>query len=249
MVEYAKKKKIYVRFFDNATLLTDKMIQKILDSGLDEIYISMEGATAYTYERIRKGANYYQVRHNIKMLTREKKNQQRTKPHIFLIMVAMKENFREVPEMVILAYQLGISTVFIQGLQVSGKGMAISDQLINQLEPQKVERIIAETKRLGKKLEITVLFPDIKPKPHQCFWPWVSCFITVEGDVAPCCMINQNDRDKLIDNYSYGNIFHENFEEIWNNEKAKQFRTQLKTEKLPCVCNICPVLEGKIVSF
>jgi radical SAM protein with 4Fe4S-binding SPASM domain len=249
MIEYAKKKKIYVRFFDNATLLTEKRIQKLLDSGLDEIYLSIDGATAHTYEKIRKGANYHQVRRNIKTLTCEKKDQRRSKPHIFLIMVAMKENFREVPEIVILAYQLGIPTVFIQGLQVSGKGLATADQLITQLEPQKVERIVREAKRLGKKLGITVFFPEIKPKPHRCFWPWVSCFITVDGEIAPCCMINQNARETLLDTYSFGNLLHEDFKEIWNNEKAKQFRRQLKTEKMPYMCSVCPVLDGKIVSF
>jgi radical SAM protein with 4Fe4S-binding SPASM domain len=249
MVEYAKQKKIYVRFFDNVTLLTEERIQQLFDSGLDEIYLSIDGATKHTYEKIRKGAKYAQVRHNIKTLTREKKKQRRSKPHIFIIMVAMKENFREVPEMVILAYQLGVPILFIQGLQTSGKGMATEEQLISELEPQKIEHIIAEAKRLGDKLGITVLFPDIKPTPHQCFWPWVSCFITVEGDISPCCMINQIDRETLLNTYSYGNLFQEDFKELWNNDKAKHFRKQLSSENLPHICSVCPVLKGKIVSF
>ena len=249
MVEYVKMKKIYVRFFDNATLLTKENIKKLFASSLDEIYLSVDGATAKTYEKIRKGANYHKVIHNIKTLTSEKKKQRRSKPRIFLIMVAMKENIREAPELVLLAYKLGINYVFIQGLQISGKGMAIPTQLITQVEKQKVEQIIVEAKRLGNILGITVLFPDIKPKPQMCFWPWVSCFITLDGDLAPCCMINQNIRDTLIDSFSFGNLFQQDFKEIWNNERAKQFRAQLTTGKLPNMCISCPVLEGKIVSF
>jgi MoaA/NifB/PqqE/SkfB family radical SAM enzyme len=49
----------------NATLLRESAGQAILDTGLDSLVVSIDGATRSTYERIRRGASFDAVLRNI----------------------------------------------------------------------------------------------------------------------------------------------------------------------------------------
>src|SRR5256714_14052282 len=65
MVEYAAKKGIRVTTNSNLTLLNDKRAKRCVTSGLECIHISIDGATAETYERIRVRAHFERVVANL----------------------------------------------------------------------------------------------------------------------------------------------------------------------------------------
>ncbi|MFC1723150.1 radical SAM/SPASM domain-containing protein [Nanoarchaeota archaeon] len=76
MVKYAKSKGIIDVFFHtNATMMTQNMIEALLDAGLDRVIISVDSPYKEKYEKIRVGANYDKVIRNIRNLfeTRERK--------------------------------------------------------------------------------------------------------------------------------------------------------------------------------
>ncbi|MFQ6085416.1 MAG: SPASM domain-containing protein, partial [Candidatus Bathyarchaeia archaeon] len=224
--------------------------ENMVSSGLDELFISLDGATPETYERIRVGAHLDHVIENTKNLLRTKEKAGSSTPEVLIIMTAMRENFTEIPRMVELAHSIGVKSVAVQGLQVFGEGMARRDQLVSEMKPRDVLRIIHQSKRLGKSLGVNIEFARMVPKPQQCFWPWVACFITYDGQVAPCCMINQRiDREEVLESLGFGNVLKEPFKEIWNSEKAMLFRLKLATGDLPLICRGCPVLDGTVISF
>ena len=45
-------------FFTNATLFNDRLIEVMLDTNVTDICVSIDGATAATYEAIRRGARW-----------------------------------------------------------------------------------------------------------------------------------------------------------------------------------------------
>ena len=72
-IKYAKSRGMQdVVCVSNGTLLTRDKVDKLLDSGLDSIYFSFDGATKDTYEKIRVGANFKKTRGNILRLIRER---------------------------------------------------------------------------------------------------------------------------------------------------------------------------------
>jgi len=72
-ITYAKKKGIkHIKIFSNGSLLNSTNIQKVLDSGLDEIKISIDGADKLEYESIRVGLKYDVVVANIKNLANQR---------------------------------------------------------------------------------------------------------------------------------------------------------------------------------
>jgi radical SAM protein with 4Fe4S-binding SPASM domain len=66
-IKYAKDKGIMDLMFNtNATLLTEKMAYDLLESGLDDIFFSIDSIIPEKYNKIRVGADYDQVIENIK---------------------------------------------------------------------------------------------------------------------------------------------------------------------------------------
>ena len=65
MIEYAKAKGLWVETSTNATRLTEEAARKILAAGLDRIYLSMDGLTKETYEKVRVKGKFEEVLGNI----------------------------------------------------------------------------------------------------------------------------------------------------------------------------------------
>lgn len=70
-----------------------------------------------------------------------------------------------------------------------------------------------------------------------CELPYRIIHIDATGDVRSCCIGFCND-------YSYGNIFEEPFSQVWNGEKAQEFRRQFFTKDYK-YCNISKCLPFK----
>lgn len=71
MVAYAKQRGILDVYFNtNATLLTEALVHRLIDAGLDRISLSFEGITKAAYEAYRPGAKYDRVVENVKHLRR-----------------------------------------------------------------------------------------------------------------------------------------------------------------------------------
>ena len=66
MIEYAKNKGLMVGFNTNANLLDEQKSRALLNSKLDSIIFSVDGASKETYEKIRLKGDYDIVTKNIK---------------------------------------------------------------------------------------------------------------------------------------------------------------------------------------
>lgn len=65
-IRYAKQKGITeVMFNTNATQLDAKCAKDVLEAGIDSVFFSIDSINADTYNKIRVGADYYQVEKNV----------------------------------------------------------------------------------------------------------------------------------------------------------------------------------------
>jgi radical SAM protein with 4Fe4S-binding SPASM domain len=65
MIAYAKERGLWVETSTNATRLTEAVARKLLEVGLDRIYLSMDGLTKETYEKVRVKGKFEEVLGNI----------------------------------------------------------------------------------------------------------------------------------------------------------------------------------------
>jgi radical SAM protein with 4Fe4S-binding SPASM domain len=240
IVSFLKKIKKRVHFTTNSMLLTPRISEELIKSGLDTITISINGATSETYEHIMKGANFLNVLENIKSLVRIKEKLNASLPELNIAIVAMKSNFREIPQIIKLAVSLEIKKViirFLHSLTPIKEEMLTTDdlQVLRDLKNKRNPEIELITNDFGQLI-------DEKDKP-SCNGCWEGVYITVDGWITPCCHIYN---PELI---NFGNIFDTNFKSIWNNTYYRNFRKEL-LERAPKYYQECAeYLSGKSKLF
>ena len=95
MIRYAKSKNIMeVSTLTNATLLNAELAKNVIDSGLDQLIISMDGLTKETYEKIRVKSNYDVVMENVHRFI-ELRGGEKKKPFIRIQYTEVPENRHE----------------------------------------------------------------------------------------------------------------------------------------------------------
>lgn len=116
MVAYAKNRGVVdVSLNTNGLLLNEEIIEGLCDAGLNWIIISVDGATKYTYESIRKGGDFGRLFQNI-LLVNTICNNRKRRPSIRLQICEQPRNSEEIEEWRVLfrryADQLRIGNIF-----------------------------------------------------------------------------------------------------------------------------------------
>lgn len=97
-IRYAKTKGVKTELSTNITLLDKKCSGEILDSGLDVLYLCMDGITKETYESVRRGAKYETIIANIEGFLKAKNDRGLDKPYTHMQIVDMKATHEEIEE-------------------------------------------------------------------------------------------------------------------------------------------------------
>ncbi len=255
MVEHASSRGIKVGCNSNCTLVSDARAERCVTSGLRELHVSLDGATAETYEHIRHGARFDRVIANILKVQRARLLLQSPTPEMILTAVVMRQNLHELPDLVRLAHDLSIRSVFVQhlGQELAESSLPaaytplrtfIHEQSLFQVDRREIKSLFTKARTtaqdLGVKLRLPRLdeLPMIQGSARRCDWPWNSAYITYEGYVVPCCIIATPDRAH------FGNVFHHQVREVWHGAEAAQFRRRLDSPDPPAPCRSCAVYKG-----
>jgi MoaA/NifB/PqqE/SkfB family radical SAM enzyme len=108
---------VRVEMITNGTLLTEKKSRQLVDSGLDMLWISIDGATPETYGDVRLGAELPQIIANIRRLVKMRKGGHFPQPDIGFAFVAMQRNIADLPEIIRLGISLGVKHFSVSNIQ------------------------------------------------------------------------------------------------------------------------------------
>ncbi|MDP3902167.1 MAG: radical SAM/SPASM domain-containing protein [bacterium] len=97
-IKYLKSKNVRTQLFSNGSVLDDEKIDKIIESGLNDIRFSVDGAKKETYEKIRKGLSFEQTTANILKLIERKKELKSQSPCVAVVFVRSMDNEKEQEE-------------------------------------------------------------------------------------------------------------------------------------------------------
>src|SRR3954470_4651671 len=84
MIRYLKERGAYVLFNSNGILLNAKRGQALIDAGLDEYRLSMDGSTPATYARVRGVDAFDKIWRNVQAFIAMQKQQDANKPAVSL---------------------------------------------------------------------------------------------------------------------------------------------------------------------
>ncbi|WP_420477312.1 radical SAM protein [Noviherbaspirillum sp. ST9] len=257
MVRYAAERGIRVSTNTNLTVLTEQRADECVRSGLHTMHISLDGATAETYQVIRIRARFERVLRNLRRLVQAKARLESALPHLRLVAVAMRENLEELPELVRLAHDEGIHSVFVQHLchdfgetslpeRYAPMRSFIDQQTLLAEDTERVERCFGAARAQATALGVDLRLPNLKPKVFppglpgrkRCDWPWRGSYISYNGKAMPCCMVATPDR------IHFGDMAQDGVEAVWNNQEYTAFREQLDSPVPPEVCRSCALYAG-----
>ena len=94
-ITYAKKKMLRVKMFTNGMLLGRDRSLQLIESGVDEIFVSIDGGTQLVQERIRKGSSFSMIRDNLgdlQCILREKKKAGKKVPKVIVNVTYQEAN-------------------------------------------------------------------------------------------------------------------------------------------------------------
>lgn len=240
-VEQAVARDIQVRLTTNLTLLTPERTQRFIRSGLDRLIVSLDGASAETYESIRVHASFEKVIANLKGLLAARRALNAARPRVDVNMVVGAANQYEVAAMVRLCHRLGVDGLILSPVKPANASVA---PLL--CPPDAWDQYIAAARQEAQRLSFSLhvrghVGPGTdapRAERHKETWrcrqPWLSSMVEADGSVMPCC--NIHDRQHAL-----GNILTEEFREIWAGRCYRSFREALKRpQQVPAPCAHCP---------
>jgi len=227
MVEYAKKKRIFIRISTNGHFLDGReKIERLVKSGLDHIIIALDAATEDTFQKYRKKGDFKKVVENIKKLVKQKKARKSRTPYIELLFVVMKHNEKEIPVIRKIAGDIGVDRLKLK-----------TASLIYHSKNDKrgIGDYLPENKKRGRyKFKEGAIIENKKIK-DACKWLWVGSVVNWDGAVVPCCY----DPHRTLE---MGNAFGgNNLRRVWCGSKYTGLRKLiLRNKKAVDICRKCP---------
>lgn len=245
IVAYLRKRDIYVLFNSNATALSERMSRALIEAGLNELRVSLDGATPATYARVR-GVNEKtlpRILRNVSHFTRIREEMKAVLPRISYWFTAMKENISELPLIADLARETGVQEIYVQRLIYFDKGLAQSEQALYRRTHEEELAIIATTAERCREYQLD--FRATGAATPQAYLenishenehrPWSACqrprklaYITAIGNVYSCCFSPFHPgpaQERIL-----GNVFQTPFAEIWNGERYQSFRAAFDSD-------------------
>jgi MoaA/NifB/PqqE/SkfB family radical SAM enzyme len=257
MVEHATARGIRVSTNSNLTLLTAARAEACVASGLEALHVSIDGASALTYESIRIGARLDRVLRNLGRLMEAKARAGAATPRVRMVTVAMRRNLDELPALVWLAHAHGVGTMFVQHLcheygetalpsQYRGMRDFVAAESLLGADAAAVDAAFAAARDLAARVGVDLRLPPLasdrrRPRAARapghagCDWPWRGAYFSFAGDAMPCCMVSTPDRARL------GNALHDGVAATWNGPAYAAFREALCSDRPPEVCASCAV--------
>ena len=262
IIRCIKGKGLHCLMITNGTLLPE-LAAGLVEAGLDELNVSVDGP-GELHDEIRGLAGAFdKIVRGTGLINAAKERRHQDKPLVNIQCTINRHNYEKLEGIIDVARELKADSLTFHNLIFLNQEAIARQKRIDGLlncSSQDWEGFVFEPgidpKRLYQKLKAVLsrkypfsvdYFPnfseetflsyyrdDYIPQGYgsRCLSPWACAYIFPEGDLKPC----------LNSSYSFGNIKNKSFKEIWNSQKAVEFRRLLKENKIFPACVRCTEL-------
>jgi MoaA/NifB/PqqE/SkfB family radical SAM enzyme len=224
------------KYFCTNGMFLDKLEDAIFEYHVDLIAISINGATAKTNNRLRKGSDLDKIVDYIKSIVSRRKTICSQWPHLSFVYCLMKSNLHELLPCIVLAQQLGVNRVKVVYFTAFTK--ALFNETVWGMEHE-VQQVFGEAEELAKRLGVELKLPHISGQDlagtvshNDCGLLWRDIFVGADGLFRPCMTASKT--LCLLD-------MSKSFFEVWNSDEFVFHRknvNQVKSMPVSCV-NCC----------
>ena len=240
----------------NGTLLSPEMSKDLILSGLDRLWISLDGMHQDNYPN----DDYLsQIIHNLEIFQDIKNNPQlkqnnREAPEVGMVYVLTKNNSSDLPDLVDLGKYLGVKSIFITYLEAYSEEMAgeipyQADKLRDLASPNTDQSDLADliNKLQSEESEISIEGSLTNPSTRCPFAERGEIALRWDGEVSPCLPLLYDHTSIVgrwksqVHSYSLGNIDSISLQDIWLDQEFETLIQRLLDKDFsPCVnCRDC----------
>lgn len=246
----------YIIFATNGLLLSDEMAERLIESGLTDLNISLDAARDRTHAQLRPGSDLQKLLPRVRRLRELRERHGSDTPRIQASFVMMRSNIEEFPEFVDLMADHGVDEVVARNC-IAFKPEELPELLYegfydNQVDVDLRDRMLREAKQRGRARGIPILFIGPLTITHsfgECFCRATTTpFVNWNGEVSPCCFlgypVNRLKCDLTVVNHgvvTFGNLRDAPLEQLWNSPGYVSFRHRHEAGDEP-LCEDCPAL-------
>lgn len=243
VLECALRYGTYVDMITNGTYLSGEIYRESRWA-FDHLNVSVDAATAETYERVRTGGSFDRILGNLEEI-REVRGKEPDDVLISLSFLATNENLEELPAFVRMASDLEVQGVLVQRLQHTVKR---SSQLDPNLLPKgSLEAILDEARSVARERNMNLLLDELAEESvwarplrskhgpsiegHSTCWFVAQNFgLTYNGDVYPCC---------IPTDHKLGSVLESSPRAVWNSRSAQELRSAHFSKRGTSFCTGC----------
>lgn len=248
MVAMARAAGCSVGVTTNGTLI-DGEVARRLASEVEVVGISLDGATAATYESIRHGAKFADVVERVRALTTARKRfGSRGLPLVSLLFLKTRRNIHELPAILDLAAELGADEVIASNLTFIAKpGFESQKAYSLQVPSPEYLKILDTARQRALELDLSLRLYPLEPKrvAYCEARPLEELHVTWDGYVSPCVYLTLpvigDSFAKVYEGEGYripvtrfGNVKETGILDIWNSEAYQKFREPFAARQALC---------------
>jgi MoaA/NifB/PqqE/SkfB family radical SAM enzyme len=256
-----------VELITNGSTLDGRRVEQLVESGLDTIWVSLNGATLECYNEVRQAPALPGIVQSLRLLKSIKYQMGTQKPALGIAFAAMKKNVSELAEVISLGLRLGAVKFSASNVQPH------SDELRDEILYEKIlgqnvgKFALMDLPRMDSGGEWDHDFAKVlsdcglhfangrASTRSQDTCPFVekgSVSVRWDGQVSPCLPLLHSheaflgNRKRKIRELSVASVRDRSLREIWNAPSYISLRSRLqKFDYPPCtLCNSCDLIDG-----
>lgn len=229
MIDYAKRKWLWVRTTINGSLLHVKdNYKKLVDTKVHDINISIDGCTKEVYESIRVGGNFERIKENCKLINGYNNRVKKTTVRAWVVLQRKnKSQFLDFPRFFAeLGFREMAFSFAIHNYGRDGNNAEVTEFSYSE---EDIKQVIRVSKEVG--IKVNYWFHPYFEGKAFCQIPFNRVYITADGHILPCCYIANQE---IIDFGAYSD-----FKKIWFKDYVA-FRKNIKDKNPgPPFCKLC----------
>lgn len=211
LVKHSRSKNILTSTSTNAQLINNDRAKQIVESGLDRLIISIDGATQEVYEKYRVGGKLDKAVEVVENIVYWKKRLKKPHPFIEIQFIVMKHNEHQINEIKFLSKKLNADKLSLKSAQIYN--FENGSELIPSIEKYSRYKKIENDK-----------FQIKSPLKNSCKRLWNGAVLNSKGDLLPCCFDKHSE-------FSFGNVFENDFETVWKGKSSGNFRKNILLDR------------------
>jgi MoaA/NifB/PqqE/SkfB family radical SAM enzyme len=265
MIRLARERGCATTMTSNGTALVSRNRLQLIEAGLTNLVVSVDGMRPETYDPIRIGSSFETVTNKLKALS-DLINSRQASLELGIAFTIQAANASDLELILPWMLLVGAKTLHLKHVNVISQEQDWNDSFLRYVHQPKDrdERVLRDLEdRIGTLLGecvgqgIRVMmhseFPltDSMDGRHCLATPLNSVYFSHDGKVSPCCHFGHHVSRYFEGQFyppsslEFGDISIQSLEEIWVSRAFDEFRRGFREERFPEACKTCYLLYGK----